>query len=305
MKNTPFFKQVQLLLRVLPYVTREACFALKGGTALNLFVRDMPRLSVDIDLVYTLIEHRSSDLQNIWKGLEKIASNLESHHPDVHVFKVSSGSDRRTTKLIVSTDAARIKVEPNEVFRGTVYPCEERSLVKAAEDLFETAVHLRTASFHDLYGGKLCAAFDRQHPRDLFDVKLLLENEGITPEIRRAFVIYLAGHNRPMHEVLSPHFRDLSEAYASEFYGMTANNVTVNELSSVRESALREIRSSLTNAERLFLISLKSGEPDWNLLGLEGVDRLPAVQWKLLNIRRMDENKRSEELGKLKRILNL
>lgn len=56
--NSPFYAQVQLLLRVLPFVAQESCFALKGGTAINLFVRDFPRLSVDIDLVFLAEDNR-------------------------------------------------------------------------------------------------------------------------------------------------------------------------------------------------------------------------------------------------------
>ncbi len=64
---------------------------------------------------------------------------------------------------------------------------------------------------------EICAALDRQHPRDLFDVKLLLDNEGITDKIRTAFIVYLISHNRPMNELLNPTFQDISHQYTSEF----------------------------------------------------------------------------------------
>ncbi len=65
-------------------------------------------------------------------------------------------------------------------------------------------------SFADLYGGKICAALDRQHPRDLFDIKLLSEARGLNEEVSQAFVIYLASHNRPMSELLSPNFQGMN-----------------------------------------------------------------------------------------------
>ncbi len=71
-------KQVQLLLEVLPYVSKETCFALKGGTAINMFVRDMPRLSVDIDLMYLPIEERTTSLTHISEALERIATTIEA-----------------------------------------------------------------------------------------------------------------------------------------------------------------------------------------------------------------------------------
>ena len=80
------------------------------------------------------------------------------------------------------------------------------------------------ASLEDIYGGKLVAALDRQHPRDLFDVMQLYANEGITPAIRRAFVVYIASHNRPPHEVLSPILRDITQDYERTFVGMTTES---------------------------------------------------------------------------------
>jgi hypothetical protein len=59
MRETRFFRQADLLIQVMPFVNAEACFALKGGTAINFFVRDFPRLSVDIELVYLPLEDRS------------------------------------------------------------------------------------------------------------------------------------------------------------------------------------------------------------------------------------------------------
>ena len=76
-----------------------------------------------------------------------------------------------------------------------------------------------------MYGGKLVAAMDRQHPRDLFDILQLFTHEGITAGIRRAFVVYLAGHNRPVHEVLSPSLRDIRYEYEQNFMGMTIEPV--------------------------------------------------------------------------------
>jgi len=105
-------------------------------------------------------------------------------------------SDGQVIRATVETPEATIKIEPNTIFRGCVYPTLNRDLVGTAQQRFGLYVRVRTLSTADLYGGKLCAALDRQHPRDLFDVNVLMETDGITPEIRRAFVVYLAGHNR-------------------------------------------------------------------------------------------------------------
>jgi hypothetical protein len=163
---------------------------------------------------------------------------------------------------------------------------------------------VQTLSVADLYGGKLCAALDRQHPRDLFDVKLLLAHEGITEEIRKAFLVYLISHSRPINELLNPRWQDLEASFEREFRGMTTDDVSLKELGEVREVMLVALRGGLTENERAFLLSLKSGEPQWELLGIAKVEQLPGVQWKLANIRKMPAAKRKTELERLQRILD-
>ncbi len=155
----------------------------------------------------------------------------------------------------------------------------------------------------DLYAGKICAALDRQHPRDLFDIKWLLENEGLTDEIRKAFLVYLSSHNRPMGELLRPQYKDISTIYAGEFANMTETDVPLEELVAVREYLVEIIRQGLTDNEKDFLLSFKSREPDWTLLDLEGVSELPAIKWKQINLAKMPEKKHKLALDKLADIL--
>jgi hypothetical protein len=162
---------------------------------------------------------------------------------------------------------------------------------------------MQTLSVPDLYGGKLCAALDRQHPRDLFDIKLLFEDSGMTSEIRRAFVVYIASHPRPMNELLNPRFTDIASVYQNQFVGMSRLMVPLQELSDVRERIVREVVKALDEDERAFLLSMKSGEPAWDILGIEGLARMPALQWKLINIRKMNHAQRAEALERLRRVL--
>ena len=192
MRDSPFFRQAQLMIRALPHVAAEDCFALKGGTAINLFWRDLPRLSIDIDLTYLPIEPRELSLENISEALGRIADGLERTIAGVQVQKAITDDSGRVMRLFVQDDAARIVIEPNPVIRGSVFPTEQRDLVPAAQEAFEMAVSVTALAPADLYGGKICAALDRQHPRDLFDVKLLLADGGIGEATRKAFVVYLA-----------------------------------------------------------------------------------------------------------------
>lgn len=306
MKDSPYFRQAELILRAMPHVAAESCFALKGGTAINLFVRNLPRLSVDIDLAYLPVEEpRETALSNISEALGRIATAIKKAIPGSRVQESRARAPARIAKLIVAAGQTRIKIEPNEVIRGSVFATEERELTRSTEEMFELSVTAQTLSVADLYGGKLCAALDRQHPRDLFDVMVLLENEGITEHIRKAFVVYLASHDRPINELLDPTRKDIRRVYESEFAGMTIKGVGYEDLIGARETLIQTLKEELTEGEKAFLVSLKKGQPDWNALAIQGIEKLPALQWKLMNIEKMSDRKRADSLEKLKRKLGL
>jgi predicted nucleotidyltransferase component of viral defense system len=294
------------MVRAIPHVAAEACFALKGGTAINLFVRDMPRLSVDIDLAYLSVDDpRETALKEMSDALRRIAASIKKTITGAKVQESRARDPERVTRLIVATGPTRIKVEPNEVIRGSVYPTEERELTWHAQEVFELSVRARALSLADLYGGKLCAALDRQHPRDLFDAAVLLRHEGITDEIRKAFVVYLASHDRPMHELLDPTRKDVRRIYENEFAGMAIDEMPYEDLIAAREALIETLKKELTDDEKTFLISVKSGQPNWGVMAIEGIEKLPALQWKLFNIQKMSAKKRGALLAKLKRTLGL
>lgn len=305
MKASPFYRQADLLVRILPEIAREPDFALHGGTALNFFIRDLPRLSVDIDLTYLPIESREASLAKITTKLKALAQRLRKILPAVRVEEKAGETKGILAKLLVNQKGALVKIEPNQVIRGTVFSCEEHDLCKEAQKLFEKFASVRTLSFAELYGAKICAALDRQHPRDLFDIKLLFEGEGLTPAVRKAFLVYLTSHNRPMTELLNPKLKEIRPVYEKEFSDMTRISVSCEALEEAREKLIGKVRHDLTQEERRFLVSFKEKTPKWELLGIDGVQNLPAVQWKLANLARMDERKHSVALTELKKVLEL
>lgn len=290
-KNNLYYKQVRLLVRLLPIVKTEDCFALKGGTAINLFVRDFPRLSVDIDLVYLPLDDRETALKNVRSALSRIADKIKRQIPDSDV--ISSHANTDALRLFVIQGDVRIKIELSPVLRGTVAPPVMMDVKPAVEAEFGYA-EMPVLALPDLYAGKLCAALDRQHPRDLFDVKLLLENEGITDDLRRTFLVYLISHNRPISELIKPVRKDIRGLFEGEFSTMTIHPITVESLEEVRETFIKTLRSGLTEQEKAFLLSFKAKKPDWPLLGITGVEHLPAVKWKLLNLNKMPQNKHEQ-----------
>lgn len=279
--NPAYLETARLLTQVAPLVFADDTFALKGGTAINLFVRDMPRLSVDLDLVFS--DHtlpRDAALARINEAVRQASERLKRRGFQTHAPAALAGE----TKLLVRRGSVQVKIEVNFVMRGTVRPVRRAALTPAARDTLMADLEIPVVSLEDVYGGKLVAALDRQHPRDLFDVMQLFAHEGITPGIRRAFVVYLASSNRPVHEVLFPPLRDIRHDFEHNFRGMTAEPVPLDALLAARERLTREIQQGLDDNERRFLLSLVAGTPECALPGIRHLEHLPGVRWKLHNL---------------------
>ena len=300
-RSNPYFQQVELLLALMPLVGRESCFALKGGSAINLFVRDLPRLSVDLDLTFLPVRERAQSLAEIDAALVRMAGAMGKTLPGVEI-QHGAGRPGERTKLLVKRDGVGVKVETSPVLRGAVGQPAIHGVCPTIEQQFGY-VELPLLHPHDLYAGKLCAALDRQHPRDLFDVKLLLENEGVTNDLMQVFIVYLISGNRPLAEMLAPQFQPLETVFETQFKGMTMQPVSVAELEVTRRALVKLIRERLTDAQRRFLLSFKQGKPEWSLLPMPGASQLPAVHWKLVNIGRMRKAKHTEAVEQLKQVL--
>lgn len=283
-----YIEIVRLLLESAPAIFETPHFAMKGGTAINLFIEDMPRLSVDIDVVFT--DHqatRDEVLKSISKGLEAVRKRLAKANLEADVSATKDGDE---IKLFIRRGRNQVKVEVNHVFRGTVLPVETRQLGNEARKLFTTELSAPVLAAPELYGSKLVAAMDRQHPRDLFDVRGLFERGGLTAEVVECFACYLAGHNRPVHEVLFSRDVDMSSAFENEFAGMARNPITLAELQQVRRKLKKELPTALTSNQRQFLLGLVAGEPDWRLMKCPHLSELPAIRWKLQNLAKLKKS---------------
>jgi predicted nucleotidyltransferase component of viral defense system len=276
MATESYKKQVKLLLAVLPEIAKEQSFALHGGTAINLFVRDMPRLSVDIDLTYIPLDDRVTSLKNISEALErckeriqKVLSNAKIQHK------------KEEAKLIISDGDSSIKIEVNTINRGIIKSSPELTLCQSAQNDFELSCTIAVVPLGQLFGGKIVAALDRQHPRDLFDVKYLLEKEGFTPEIKEGFLLLLLSSERPLYEILFPNLLDQRSTLENQFAGMSNVDFSYDDYEKVRAEMIATIHTELTKADKDFLLSVKRLEPDWTKYNFEN---FPAVKWKLQNL---------------------
>ena len=298
-----FLAQSKLVMRVLPLVYQENIFLLKGGTAINFFYRDLPRLSVDIDLTYSDIESREVTLQKSNAALNRIINDLKNKL-NLRVVIQKDIRKEFITKIEAQSKDAQIKIEPNFVFRGYLFPFQERRTTPKVEEFLESAAIMRILSFEDLYAGKLCALLNRQHPRDIFDIKLLLDNEGITKQLIDAFVVYLASDSRPMNELLNPHLKNISVDFNSDFFGMTDEHFTIDVLTQTRDMICSSIVNYLSENQRAFLVSLVELDPKWDLLNLDvDIENMPSIKFKLLNLKKMEEKKRLKYLNQLKTLL--
>lgn len=281
--------QVRLLMRLIPIVARETCFALKGGTAINLFVRDLPRLSVDIDLMYLPMHERSEALVEIDAAMKRIKISALA---DLRGARVTENvHDGAILRLLVMAEGTQVKIEVSPVLRGVVYEPFIAPVTEAVEEVFGFA-ETNVVSFEDLFAGKLVAALDRQHPRDLFDVRGLLTHEGLSDELREAFIIYLLSQNRPMGEVLSGRVKDLANEYRNGFEGMTEEVIAIEELIRTQHEMIKTLIGGMPDHHRAFLIGFERGEPDWSLLRISHVAELPAIRWRQRNLDKLNPEQR-------------
>jgi predicted nucleotidyltransferase component of viral defense system len=277
-----FKQQVSLLLNVLPEIAKENCFALHGGTAINLFIRNMPRLSVDIDLTYLPVEDRETSLKHITAALQRIRSSILKVIPTA---SVNPGADNG--KLLVSANGVLVKIEVSLVNRGSLQEPNELELCEKAQNSFDAYCLMPVVPIGQLFGGKIVAALDRQHPRDLFDVKYMLENEGFTNQIKEGFIFFLLCSERPLHELLSPNFKDQRSAHENQFLGMTEEPFDYDDFESTREKLVQVVSQGLTQRDKAFLLSVNELNPDWSVYNFQ---KFPSVLWKMQNLRKLGDN---------------
>lgn len=278
--NNVYKEKVQLLLRILPVVMSEDCFAIHGGTAINLFVENLLRLSVDIDLTYIPLEDRATSLSHINEALKRIADKVKKQIKGTHVILRFD-----ICKLTCEWRGCQVKIEVNQTKRGIVggEPLV-LPLCPKAQELFEMEVEARIVPLTLLYGGKIAAALSRQHPRDLFDIKHMAMP---IKQARLGFIFCLLGSDRPIHESFAPSTIDQREAMEKQFAGMSDVPFTYDDFEAARTRLIAEVKTMLTDDDKRFLISFEQGEPDWDSVEYGYFAEYPSVIWKLLNLAKL------------------
>jgi len=300
--NREYAEKVEVLLRLLPIVMDEKVFAVHGGSAINLFVRDLPRYSVDIDLTYIPLEGREESLEHINAHLMSIADKAKSAFRGMHIVPKLA-----TSKLLCEYQGKQVKVEVNQTKRGIIGGDLQTSipLCEKAQKEFGLYCEAVIVPMTLLYGGKIAAALSRQHPRDLFDVKYM---EYPFESTREGLLFCLLGSDRPLHESFAPNLIDQNDALVNQFNGMTDVPFTYEEFEQTRARLIQDVCALMTPADQSFLVSFEQGQPDWDSFDFGYFQEYPSIQWKLLNLQKLKRQnpvKLATESAKLQAIFSL
>lgn len=293
--NNIYHQQVALLIRVMPLVFNIKDFAVHGGTAINLFHRNLPRYSVDIDVTYIPLEDRNTSLKNINSHLSTLKAAIEKAVPGIHVIHKPD-----VWKLQCTKDGTTIKIEVNGTKRGIIGDTEKIQLCAKAKKEFGMGCFANIVSWSQLFGGKIAAALSRQHPRDLFDCR------GITPDgfsaVMNGFMLCLLGSDKPIIESLNPNPIDQRDALDNQFKGMTDEPFNYDDYQNARINLIEVVNQGLTDEDKTFLISFEDGNPDWSKCCAGDLSKYPSVKWKLQNISKLkskNPTKHKEGIDKL------
>ena len=300
--NTQIYAQkVELLLRLMPIVMEEGVFAVHGGTAINLFLKNLPRYSVDIDLTYTPLADRNRSLEDINLHLKSIKEKAEKAFKGMHIVPKYD-----ICKLLCEYRGKQVKVEVNQTKRGLVGgEAITMPLSDKAQEEFGLYCEANIVPLTQLYGGKIAAALSRQHPRELFDVAYM---DLPMADCREGLIFNLLGSDRPIHESFAPRLIDQREAMANQFDGMTDIPFTYEEFEESRAKLITEVNGLMTDDDKRFLVSFELGNPKWGGYEFEYFKDYPSVKWKLVNLVKLakqNPQKLKDEATKLKVIFGV
>lgn len=297
-----YLRQADLLIRILPAIAKEKDFALHGGSAINLFLLQMPRLSVDIDLTYLYSGERDEDLNRILEFLSRLREQLVRIIPGISVSAPGLVEDEY--KLYCRLGTADVKIEVNTINRGVFSTPDLLTLCSKASQVFNKTCEINVVPSGQLYGGKIVAALDRQHPRDLFDIRNMVNTYGFTEEVIKGFIFCLLSSKRPLHEIFNPSLLNQRATLNSQFSGMTDELFTYEEFEKTRVQLIQQIRNHLSKQTCEFLLKFADGTPDWMTLDYRN---FAGIRWKLQNILKLkvsNPSKHKFQLSRLNEILS-
>ncbi len=295
-------QQARLLTSFLPAVSAEEIFALKGGTALNFFWWDMPRLSVDLDLVYLPTSSRHTFLTETGAALQRIAARINDKDPDLSMQFTHYPPSAAVTKLHVQqNEDVTVKIEVAIGQRQPLYP-PVPGVYRPAAVLELGPGAIKLLSLPETCAGKCHAVLDRQLPRDLFDANTMLQSTALTPELRTAFIVDMLGQGKPIGEMLAPRRKAYGDAAWNSLEAQLPAPPDRQQLAQALIVLKHKLVDQMPIHHRDFLHTFISGHPEWSLLEMPQVQDYPAVQWRMQNLAQVSPARRQILLDKLDKV---
>jgi predicted nucleotidyltransferase component of viral defense system len=273
--------------------------ALKGGTALNLFVFNVPRLSIDIDLNYMGAEDRENMLAErprIEQAVQAVFARegfTVRRMPEEH-----AGGKWSLRYQSAAGQGGNLEVDLNFMFRVPLWPVTMSDSYPVGT---WQATQIPIIDIHELVAGKLAALLARRQARDLFDSHCILNMKNLDHDrLRTAFVVYGA-MNRKDWRTVSTEDVNLNNAELARQLIPTLRVTTSKEQESIDRYGTRlveECRQALavvlpfSEAEKGFLdLLLDHGEVDSTLLTADKnlqqrIQKQPLLEWKAVNVRK-------------------
>lgn len=274
---------------------------MKGGTALNFFWFDYPRLSVDLDLVYLPVSSRQTFLAETDHALQRIAARIRQTDPSMTVNFTRHPHSNTISKLHCRQHNVEAKVEVALGQRQHVFPTVTGEFQPATVADLGPATTL-LLSFPETCAGKCHAVLDRLHPRDLFDARTILNEADLTPKVRTAFIVDMLGQGKPIGEMLSPRLKVHGQDAWNSLGRLLPTPVDRQDLFQALADLKHQLVQHMPSHHRDFLQSFIRGHPDWSLLEIPSVRDFPAVRWRMQNLALVSPTRRQLLLDKLERV---
>ena len=295
-------RRATVAMRLLPYVAPATMFVLKGGTAINMFIRNMERLSVDIDLSLLSRVGWPQAYEDIQGGLMQIAKHIKDNVKGVKVDFVPMRKKEWITQLNVTADGVTIKIEAAQGMPGCVHaPTLLGTQPKVSERFGYT--EMQTASFEDVYAEKIVAALSRSTGRDLFDMMKLFENEGVSDSVKSTFIVHLLADKKLVPQVITPKTDDITATFHKKFKGMTDYDVDIKDIERARDRTHTEMVVNMAEAHKQTILDYYSLKPDWSKIGLPQAAEMPAIQRRLDYLKTLTPEDRAAHIKEIKAVL--
>ncbi len=272
--------------------------ALKGGTALNLFVFEMPRLSVDIDLNYVGSQNRETMLEERPRLEEAIQTVFSREDFSIRRIPLEHAGGKWSLRYAAASgQSGRIDVDINYMYRVPLWPVTIRDSHSLGS---WRATDIPVVDIHELAAGKLTALFARRRARDLFDCRLVFSINGLDiGRLRTAFVVYGAMARKDWRTVsIEDAAFDPTELSSQLVPSLRLAGIRGLEATRYGRALVEECRTVLSKLlpfegpELAFLdLLLDEGEIDATLLTSDGalqkrIQSQPLLKWKVQHVRR-------------------